>query len=133
MQISKAILLAMTLALLSGCVGQTQTETVSQPVATESESVQTPSTSETEMTALSHDMQTLGGETVSLSKYQGNVVLMVNDFATTLEWYQRRFGLLVSDEIVMHQDGQEQTLGAFTRCNRGADFVDHHTLLLHFD
>ena len=30
----------------------------------------------------------------------------------------------------MQQDGQEQTLGAFTRCNRGADYVDHHTLFL---
>ena len=30
------------------------------------------------MTALSYDMTTLGGETVSLSKYKGNVVLMVN-------------------------------------------------------
>lgn len=30
------------------------------------------------MTALSYDMTTLGGETVSLSRYKGNVVLMVN-------------------------------------------------------
>ena len=76
------------------------------------------------------------GERVAFSqtdcfiKRLGHVVLMVNDFATTLEWYQRRFGLLVSDEIVMQKDGQEQTLGAFTRCNRGADYVDHHTLFL---
>lgn len=63
-----------------------------------------------------------------LVKRLGHVVLMVKDFRDTFEWYQRRLGLIISDEIVMHKDGQEQTLGAFTRCNLGAQFVDHHTL-----
>ncbi|HBK19511.1 MAG TPA: glyoxalase [Gammaproteobacteria bacterium] len=63
-----------------------------------------------------------------LIKRLGHVVLMVEDFPETFDWYQQRLGLLISDEIVMDQDGQEQTLGAFTRCNRGATFVDHHTL-----
>jgi catechol 2,3-dioxygenase-like lactoylglutathione lyase family enzyme len=56
------------------------------------------------------------------------VVLMVNNFQETFEWYQCRLGLLISDEIVMEKEGEEHTLGAFTRCNRGEEFVDHHTL-----
>lgn len=52
-----------------------------------------------------------------LVKRLGHVVLMVKDFRDTFEWYQRRLGLIISYEIVMHEDGQEQTLGAFTRCN----------------
>ena len=63
-----------------------------------------------------------------LIKRLGHVVLMVNDFNETFEWYKRRLGLMISDEIVMDKDGKEQTLGAFTRCNRGAEFVDHHTV-----
>ena len=61
-------------------------------------------------------------------KRLGHVVLMVNNFQETFEWYQCRLGLLISDEIVMEKEGKEQTLGAFTRCNRGEEFVDHHTL-----
>ena len=63
-----------------------------------------------------------------LVKRLGHVVLMVNDFSATFAWYQRRLGLLISDEIVMDKDGQEQILGAFTRCNRGEEYVDHHTV-----
>ncbi len=63
-----------------------------------------------------------------LVKRLGHVVLMVKDFGETFAWYQRRLGLLISDEIVMDKDGQEQSLGAFTRCNRGEEYVDHHTV-----
>lgn len=64
----------------------------------------------------------------SLIKRLGHVVLMVTDFNETLEWYQKRFGLLISDEIIMDNGGKQETLGAFTRCNRGEEYVDHHTL-----
>ncbi len=64
----------------------------------------------------------------SLIKRLGHVVLMVTDFDETLEWYQKRFGLLISDEIIMDNKGKQETLGAFTRCNRGEEYVDHHTL-----
>ena len=63
-----------------------------------------------------------------LIKRLGHVVLMVKDFHETFAWYHQRFGLLISDEIVMDKEGTEQTLGAFARCNRGEKFVDHHTL-----
>ena len=66
----------------------------------------------------------------SLIKRLGHVVLMVTDFNETLEWYQKRFGLLISDEIIMDNEGKQETLGAFTRCNRGEEYVDHHTLFL---
>ncbi len=63
-----------------------------------------------------------------LIKRLGHVVLMVKDFHETFDWYQTRFGFLISDEIVMNNDGERKTLGAFTRCNRGEEFVDHHTM-----
>ena len=82
MRTSASIFVATALSLILGCSAQNQAPNSPQPVAKESEApTETPTTSptqEAEMTALSYDMTTLGGETVSLSKYQGNVVLMVN-------------------------------------------------------
>ena len=78
MRISASILVATTLSLVLGCSAQNQTPNSPEPVVKEIEAPNTPSTQETGMTALSYDMTTLGGETVSLSKYKGNVVLMVN-------------------------------------------------------
>ena len=63
-----------------------------------------------------------------LIKRLGHTVLFVHDFATTFAWYSERLGLIISDEIVMENDGKEQSLGAFTRCNRGDEYVDHHTM-----
>ena len=74
------------------------------------------------------------GERVSLGaldcfiKRLGHVVLTVKDFDETFAWYRQRLGLIISDQIVMDNEGREQTLGAFTRCNRGEEFVDHHTM-----
>ena len=61
-------------------------------------------------------------------KRLGHVVLFVNDFKETFDWYQERFNLLISDEIVADNNGEEMTIGAFTRCNLGDTYVDHHTL-----
>lgn len=61
-------------------------------------------------------------------KRLGHIVLFVNDFQETFNWYQERFGILISDEIVMETEQGERTMGAFTRCNLGEEFVDHHTL-----
>lgn len=63
-----------------------------------------------------------------LIKRLGHAVLFVRDFRATFAWYAERLGLMISDEIVMEKAGEEQTLGAFTRCNRGEEFVDHHTM-----
>jgi len=61
-------------------------------------------------------------------KRLGHSVLFVNDFRETFDWYHERLGLIISDEIVTDNEGEEQTMGAFTRCNRGEEYVDHHTL-----
>lgn len=78
MRILASIFAATTLSLVLGCSAQNQTPNAPDPVVKEIDAPNTPSTQETGMTALSYDMTTLGGDTVSLSKYKGNVVLMVN-------------------------------------------------------
>ncbi len=57
----------------------------------------------------------------------GHVVLNVSNFRTLEAWYKTRFGLLTSDEIEL---APGQALGAFLRCDRGADPTDHHSLFL---
>ena len=78
MRISASIIAATILSLVLGCSAKIEAPNSPEPVAQENEAPNTPSSQETEMTALSYDMTTLGGESVSLSKYKGNVVLMVN-------------------------------------------------------
>ena len=55
----------------------------------------------------------------------GHVVLGVTDMAATWDWWQSRFGLLVSDEV-RAPNGDLAAL--FIRCDRGDELVDHHTL-----
>jgi len=61
-------------------------------------------------------------------KRLGHCVLNVTDFRTSEAWYKDRFGLLTSDEVYIGTE--DRVLGAFLRCNRGATYVDHHTLFL---
>jgi len=57
----------------------------------------------------------------------GHCVVRVSDFATSRDWYQSRFGFLVSDSVYL---GDEQNVvTSFLRCNRGEEYTDHHTLL----
>ena len=58
-------------------------------------------------------------------KRLGHFVLLVNDFRETEKFYHERFGLLNSDEIYAGE--RDQVLAAFMRCDRGPEFVDHHT------
>jgi catechol 2,3-dioxygenase-like lactoylglutathione lyase family enzyme len=58
-------------------------------------------------------------------KRLGHVVLQVTDFHRSEAWYKSRFGFLTSDEV----RAGEHVLTAFMRCDRGADYTDHHTLL----
>lgn len=60
-------------------------------------------------------------------KRLGHCVLEVVDFRATEAWYKQHFGLLTSDEIRLDET---TALGAFLRCDRGDEFVDHHTLFL---
>ncbi|MFP6735102.1 MAG: VOC family protein [Rhodospirillales bacterium] len=59
-------------------------------------------------------------------KRLGHVVLNVTDFAASDAFYKSHFGLISSDELY-DEDGVIRV--AFSRCDRGPEFVDHHTLL----
>ena len=55
----------------------------------------------------------------------GHVVMGVSDMTRTWDWWQSRFGLLISDEV-RAPGGDVAAL--FIRCDRGSEAVDHHTL-----
>jgi len=58
-------------------------------------------------------------------KRLGHVVLHVRDFHRSEQWYKERFGFLTSDEV----RAGDRVLTAFMRCDRGAEYTDHHTFL----
>lgn len=58
----------------------------------------------------------------------GHIVLNVTDYPKSYAWYHEQFGLLKSDEIYIGEESS--VIGAFTRCDQGEKFVDHHTLFL---
>ncbi len=59
----------------------------------------------------------------------GHFVLHVSDHEAAVRWFQERFGLLPSDYLCV--PGDERTVvGTFLRCDRGEQFVDHHSLLV---
>ena len=63
----------------------------------------------------------------------GHCVLAVTDFRTSEAWYKERFGFVTSHEIVDEEGmlGKKgAAVGAFLRCDRGAQPSDHHTLFL---
>jgi catechol 2,3-dioxygenase-like lactoylglutathione lyase family enzyme len=60
-------------------------------------------------------------------KRLGHFVLLVNDFRETEAFYHSHLGLMNSDEIYLGE--REMVLAAFMRCDRGDDYVDHHTFL----
>ena len=57
----------------------------------------------------------------------GHCVLGVSDFRRSETWYKAHFGFLTSDEVEMAPGAP---MGAFLRCDRGANPSDHHTLAL---
>ena len=60
-------------------------------------------------------------------KRLGHVVLRVADFRRSESWYKSRFGFLSSDEVYLGE--RDNVITAFLRCDRGAEYTDHHTLL----
>jgi len=60
-------------------------------------------------------------------KRLGHAVLRVSDFRRSDDWYRSRFGFLTSDEVYLGDESNVVT--AFLRCDRGAEYTDHHTLL----
>ncbi len=61
-------------------------------------------------------------------KRLGHIVLEVSDFRRAEAWYKERFGFITSDEV--YAGTEDNALGAFMRCDRGDEHVDHHTLFL---
>lgn len=57
----------------------------------------------------------------------GHAVLRVSDFRRSEAWYKSRFGFVASDEIYLGEP--DQIITAFMRCDRGSEYVDHHTFL----
>ncbi len=60
----------------------------------------------------------------------GHLALNVRDPATTLAWYHARFGLLASDRVNV---APGMPVAIFTRCDRGTEPTDHHTMLFASD
>ena len=60
-------------------------------------------------------------------KRLGHFVLLVTDFRETEKFYHSHFGFVNSDEIYLGD--RQQVVAAFMRCDRGAEYVDHHTFL----
>jgi catechol 2,3-dioxygenase-like lactoylglutathione lyase family enzyme len=58
----------------------------------------------------------------------GHAALKTPDLARLSNWYRGHLGLLVSDDVFV--EGPDKPLGRFLRCDRGAQGVDHHSLLL---
>ena len=59
----------------------------------------------------------------------GHFVLHVSDHDDTVEWFKQRFNFLASDYFVPPgTDGPPY--GTFLRLDRGAEFVDHHFMLV---
>jgi catechol 2,3-dioxygenase-like lactoylglutathione lyase family enzyme len=54
----------------------------------------------------------------------GHMVLMSTDLRRTVQWYREKLGLLCSDDVYAGEPGN--LVGSFNRCDRGADYVDHH-------
>lgn len=57
----------------------------------------------------------------------GHAVLRVSDFRRSQAWYQSRFGFVSSDEVYLGEP--DRIVTAFMRCDRGSEYVDHHTFL----
>jgi catechol 2,3-dioxygenase-like lactoylglutathione lyase family enzyme len=60
-------------------------------------------------------------------KRLGHIVLRVTSYATSNEWYCSRFGFLPSDHAYLGDP--KNVLATFLRCDRGDEYVDHHTFL----
>jgi catechol 2,3-dioxygenase-like lactoylglutathione lyase family enzyme len=61
-------------------------------------------------------------------KRMGHGVVQSSNFAKMLAWYRETLGLICSDDVY---DGDKTNIvGSFNRCDRGDDYVDHHTFFL---
>ena len=59
----------------------------------------------------------------------GHFVLRVTSHDTSMAWFRERFGLLAADHMSVPGEPLK-IIGTFLRCDRGIEYVDHHSLLL---
>lgn len=64
-----------------------------------------------------------------LVKRLGHFVLRVSDHDVSFAWFAERFGLVPADHLCVPGD-ESQVIGTFVRCDRGAELVDHHAMLI---
>jgi catechol 2,3-dioxygenase-like lactoylglutathione lyase family enzyme len=58
----------------------------------------------------------------------GHIVFKSPDVLATHAWYRETFGLLCSDDVYAGEP--DNIIGSFNRCDRGDEYVDHHTLFV---
>ena len=54
----------------------------------------------------------------------GHGVLMTTNVRETVGWYRETLGFIGSDDV--YAGDRQNVIGSFNRCDRGADYVDHH-------
>jgi catechol 2,3-dioxygenase-like lactoylglutathione lyase family enzyme len=60
-----------------------------------------------------------------------HVVMASPKVNETAQWFRDKLGLLSSDEVYMGTS--ENIIGSFNRCDRGDEYVDHHSLFVIFN
>ena len=56
----------------------------------------------------------------------GHSVILSPNLKRALAWYRENFGFISSDDI--YAGSKENIIASLNRCDRGADYVDHHVL-----
>jgi catechol 2,3-dioxygenase-like lactoylglutathione lyase family enzyme len=59
----------------------------------------------------------------------GHCVLKVRDHDAAVRWFGERLGLVPADYLCV-PGNPDHVIGTFLRCDRGANLVDHHSLLV---
>lgn len=59
-------------------------------------------------------------------KRMGHGVLGTPRVRETVQWFRETLGFLCSDDV--YAGDKENLIGSFNRCDRGDEYVDHHTL-----
>jgi len=58
----------------------------------------------------------------------GHIAIDVLDFNQSYKWYTNLLGMLTSDRV--YYGHPTYPVAAFLRCNRGKNYVDHHTIVI---
>ena len=59
-------------------------------------------------------------------KRMGHGVLATPKVKETVQWFRETLGFICSDDV--YAGDKEHIIGSFNRCDRGDEYVDHHTL-----